>query len=97
MTNKEKALEVLRYIDLTSLKSTDTHYSIADWCKDINEMYAQNPDLPLIPAVCVYPCYAETVAKTLKNKDIKIASVSTGFPEGQTFEEIRFFENQNGN
>lgn len=92
MSNKEKALELMRYIDLTSLKSTDTHYSIEKWCNEINEMYAQNPDLPLIPAVCVYPCYVETVAKTLQNKNIKIASVSTGFPEGQTFEEIRFLE-----
>jgi len=42
------------------------------------------PGLPTVAAVCVYPTMVATAKKALKGSNVKVASVATGFPSGQT-------------
>jgi len=47
------------------------------------------PDLPTVAAVCVYPSLVATAKTALKGSGVKIASVATAFPSGQSSREIK--------
>ena len=49
-------------------------------------------DLPTVAAICVYPSYVSTAKKALQGSDIKVASVSTAFPSGQSSLEAKLTE-----
>src|SRR6202035_1890352 len=51
-------------------------------------------EIPHVAAVCVYPALVPFVKQALKGSDVKVASVATGFPSGQTFIEIKVEETQ---
>lgn len=45
--------------------------------------------LPPVAAVCVYPSYVSIAKKTLGKSGVKVASVSTAFPSGNSTREIK--------
>lgn len=88
--------EVLKYllgcIDLTTLKSTDSQQSVADFTERVNAFAHEHQDLPNVAAVCVYPNFVPVVRTVLECSDVDIASVAGGFPTAQTFPEVKIAE-----
>ncbi len=92
--NIETLKKIFSFIDLTSLNSTDEVEQINNMCEKVNEFTKTNSDFSNIAAICVYPIFVETVKKSLRVKNIKIASVSAGFPASQTFTKVKILESQ---
>lgn len=66
---------MIRLLDLTSLNSNDTEYSIEELCRKARTPYGN------AAAVCVYPKFVPLTKRLLSDTDIKIATV-VNFPEG---------------
>jgi deoxyribose-phosphate aldolase len=45
--------------------------------------------LPTVAAVCVYPNHVKTAKKALQGSSVKIASVATAFPSGNSSRKIK--------
>ena len=71
-------------IDLTTLSGQDTAGKVRQLCHKAEHMHEEYPGLPNVAAVCVYPSMLSVAKKALQSSDIKLASVATGFPSGQT-------------
>ena len=92
---KSSKLEGLRLaismIDLTTLEGKDTEGKVIQMCKK-----AMMPDLhldvPTVAAVCVYPSLVKTAKNALKGSKIKVASVATAFPSGQSEQKLKIEE-----
>jgi len=50
------------------------------------------PTIPSVAAICVYPALVADAKDALKGSTVKVASVATGFPSGQTFRDIKIAE-----
>ena len=48
--------------------------------------------IPAVAAVCVYPALVPTAVAHLRGSGVKVASVATAFPSGQTFTSIKIAE-----
>lgn len=79
-------------IDLTTLKSTDSPQSVADFTERVNAFEEEHPELPNVAAICVYPNFAAIVRAVLEVSKVDIACVSGGFPSSQTFQEVKIAE-----
>ena len=79
-------------IDLTTLKSTDSPQSVADFTERVNAFDEEHPELPNVAAICVYPNFAQVVRAVLEVSKVDIACVSGGFPSSQTFSEVKVAE-----
>lgn len=88
--------KVLRYllncIDLTTLKTTDSQRSVADFVERVNLFEEKYPELQNVAAICVYPCFTPIVRTVLDVSSVDIAAVSGGFPSSQTFPEVKVAE-----
>src|SRR6266446_7186344 len=51
-----------------------------------------DPTIPSVAAICVYPALVADAKEALKGSTVKVASVATGFPSGQTFRDIKLAE-----
>jgi deoxyribose-phosphate aldolase len=71
-------------IDLTTLEGKDTKGKVQQLCYKAMHPYDTIKDIPTVAAVCVYPAYVSTAKKALQGSDIKVASVATAFPSGQS-------------
>ncbi|TNE87718.1 MAG: deoxyribose-phosphate aldolase [Deltaproteobacteria bacterium] len=70
-------------IDLTTLEGADTPEKVRSLCRKAVTPLAERPDFPHTAAVCVYPNLVPIAAAALgPNREVKIASVATGFPSG---------------
>lgn len=79
-------------IDLTTLKSTDSPQSVADFTERVNAFEQEHGELPSVAAICVYPNFAQVVRTVLEVSEVNIACVSGGFPSSQTFPEVKIAE-----
>ncbi len=79
-------------IDLTSLSGSDTKNSIISLVEKVNQHKSLHPTIPNVAAICVYPLQVAVVKEYLKEKEVKIATVTGGFPASQTFDEIKYAE-----
>ena len=88
--------EVLRQlfnsIDLTTLKSTDSQQSVANFVERVNAFDNEHPDLPNVAAVCVYPNFVPVTRTVLEVSSVDIASVAGCFPSAQSFIEVKMAE-----
>lgn len=80
---------VLNMIDLTTLEGKDTPGKVQQMCYKAQHLHDVQPGLPTVAAVCVYPSMVGVARKALGNSSVKIASVSTAFPSGQSTREIK--------
>lgn len=80
---------VLNMIDLTTLEGKDTEGKVKQMCYKAAHLHDIIPGLPTVAAVCVYPTMVKTAKQALKGTNIKVASVSTAFPSGQSTREIK--------
>lgn len=79
-------------IDLTTLKSTDSAQSVANFTERVNAFESEHADLPNVAAICVYPNFVPVVRTVLECSDVDIAAVAGGFPSAQTFIEVKIAE-----
>jgi len=80
---------VLNMIDLTTLEGKDTEGKVRQMCYKAAHLHDQLPGLPTVAAVCVYPNHVATAVNALKGTGIKVASVATAFPSGNSSREIK--------
>jgi deoxyribose-phosphate aldolase len=80
---------VLNMIDLTTLEGKDTEGKVKQMCYKAAHLHDVIPGLPTVAAVCVYPSMVKTAKEALKGTGVKVASVSTAFPSGQSTHEIK--------
>lgn len=79
----------LSMIDLTTLEGKDTEGKVKQMCYKAMHLHDEIKNLPTVAAVCVYPTFVKVAKQSLKGTSIKVASVATGFPSGQTTTEIK--------
>lgn len=85
---------ILNMIDLTTLDGRDTEAKVRKMCfkaVNLNTVYVQ---IDSVAAICVYPSMLKTAKNELLNSSIKLASVATGFPSGQTLLPVKLLETQ---
>lgn len=85
---------VLSMIDLTTLEGKDTEGKVKQLCYKAAHLHDVIPGLPTVAAICVYPTMVKTAKRALEGTNIKVASVATGFPSGQTTTEIKISDTQ---
>ena len=51
-----------------------------------------DPSVPHVAAICVYPTFVAEAKAALGASGVKVASVATAFPSGQTFIEVKLAE-----
>jgi deoxyribose-phosphate aldolase len=79
----------LNMIDLTTLEGADTTNKVKQLCYKAMHLHDEMPDLPTTAAVCVYPSFVATAVKELAGSGVKVASVATAFPSGQSSLDIK--------
>jgi len=80
---------VLSMIDLTTLEGKDTPGKVQQMCYKAQHLHDLHPGLPNVAAVCVYPTMVSTAKRALEHSSIKVASVATAFPSGQSTSAIK--------
>ncbi len=79
----------LNMIDLTTLEGKDSPGKVRQMCYKAMHLHDAYPGLPTVAAVCVYPSMVATAVDALKGSGVKVASVSTAFPAGQSSHEVK--------
>jgi deoxyribose-phosphate aldolase len=79
----------LNMIDLTTLEGKDTEGKVRQMCYKAMHPADDIPGLPTVAAVCVYPTFVKTAKKALGDSKVKVASVATAFPSGNSTLEIK--------
>lgn len=85
-------LMALNMIDLTTLEGADTVNKVKQMCYKAQNVHAEYSDLPTTAAVCVYPTFVKTAVEAVKGSGVKVASVATAFPSGQSSMEIKLLD-----
>lgn len=75
---------VLSMIDLTTLEGMDTPGKVRQLCYKAQHLHDAIAGLPNVAAVCVYPNFVGLAKDLLKETNIKVASVATAFPSGNS-------------
>jgi deoxyribose-phosphate aldolase len=79
-------------VDLTTLEGADTPGKVRNLCAKAVCPAPTQPEIPSCAAICVYPSLVGVARQALAGSGVKVASVSTGFPSGQTSLELRLEE-----
>jgi deoxyribose-phosphate aldolase len=87
------ALELaLRCCDLTTLEGADTPGKIRQLASKAKRPNPSDPSIPPVAALCIYPRLVRAAADALKGSGVKVASVATAFPSGQSSLDVRIEE-----
>jgi deoxyribose-phosphate aldolase len=87
------ALELaIRMMDLTTLEGKDTEGKVRSLCAKGIRPDPTDPSVPSVAAICIYPALVPVAKEALAGTGVKVASVATGFPSGQTYQEIKLTE-----
>jgi deoxyribose-phosphate aldolase len=73
----------IRTVDLTTLEGADTPGKVAAMCAKARRPDPQDPAVPSVAAVCVYPDLVETARREVAGSGVAVASVATAFPSGR--------------
>ncbi len=88
--SKRQGLDlVLSMIDLTTLEGKDTPGKVKQMCFKAHHLHDSYPNLPTVAAVCVFPSMVKTAKTALLGTSVKVASVSTAFPSGQSTRAVK--------
>ena len=85
-------LMALNMIDLTTLEGADTDEKVKQLCFKAHHLHDELPGLPTTAAVCVYPNFVKLAVNELIGTGVKVASVATAFPSGQSSAEIKLLD-----
>lgn len=78
-------------VDLTTLEGKDTPGKVASLCQKARQP-SDDSSIPPVAAICIYPSLIKEARKLLADSPIKIASVATAFPSGQSSLKVRLQE-----
>lgn len=84
----------VRCMDLTTLEGSDTAGKVAAMCAKAIRPKPGDPTIPSVAAVCVYPARIADCVEHLRGSSVRIASVATAFPSGQSFTSIKVAETE---
>lgn len=90
--NEEVYKFLLNTVDLTTLNSTDTPSSVAQFVERVNAFDQEYPQYKNVAAICVYPNFAQIVRTVLDVTGVDVACVSGCFPTAQSFIETKIAE-----
>lgn len=90
--NQEVYKFLFNTIDLTTLRSTDSPRSVAEFTERVNAFDNEYPQLKNVAAICVYPNFAQVVRTVLEVTGVDVACVSGAFPSSQSFIESKIAE-----
>lgn len=90
--NEEFYKFLFNCIDLTTLRSTDSPRSVADFVERVNDFDNEHPEMKNVAAICVYPNFSQVVRTVLEVSDVDIACVAGCFPSSQSFLEVKVAE-----
>jgi deoxyribose-phosphate aldolase len=82
----------LSMCDLTTLEGADTPGKVRQMCAKALHPCDDLPGLPAVAAVCVYPALVRVARKALGNSGVRVASVATAFPSGQSERRLKLAE-----
>jgi deoxyribose-phosphate aldolase len=81
---KRQALDlIVRCIDLTTLEGMDTPGKVTMLCQKARYPMGENT-VPPVAAVCIYPSLVSVARDALAGSPVRVASVATAFPSGQS-------------
>ncbi|MDE6498928.1 MAG: deoxyribose-phosphate aldolase [Muribaculaceae bacterium] len=83
---------LLNTVDLTTLNSTDSPSSVAQFVERVNAFDEEHPELPNVAAICTYPNFAPVVRTVLDVSKVDVCCVTGNFPSSQTFIEVKVAE-----
>jgi len=76
-------------VDLTTLEGSDTAGKVRSLAAKARRPDPDNPEVPKVAAVCVYPDMVATAVAELKGTGVNVASVATAFPSGRSTMQIK--------
>ncbi len=82
----------IRCIDLTTLEGADTPGKVTALCAKGVRPQPGDASIPSVGAICVYPSLVATAVAHLRGSGVRVASVATAFPSGQSFTSIKVAE-----
>ncbi len=91
-SRQETSKFILNCIDHTSLEGTDNDSRIHKLCEQALDIRQKTDDHSTVASVCVYPVFAETANRCLRNTGIGVACVAGAFPSGQSPLHLRVAE-----
>src|SRR5919204_909600 len=87
------ALELaIRMMDLTTLEGADTPGKVAALASKALRPDPTDTSIPSVAAVCVYPNLVQTARERVGDSGVKVASVATAFPSGQSPTDLKVAE-----
>src|SRR5437588_10040008 len=79
-------------MDLTTLEGADTPGKVAALSSKGIRPDPSDPNIPSVAAICVYPNLVPYALERTRGTSVKVASVATAFPSGQSPIEIKLAE-----
>jgi deoxyribose-phosphate aldolase len=87
------ALELaVRTMDVTTLEGSDTPGKVRALCAKAIHPDPADASVPSCAAVCVYPNLVPTAVERLRGSGVRVASVATAFPSGQSPLDVKLRE-----
>ena len=91
--SKVFALELaIRAMDLTTLEGADTPGKVTALATKGIRPDPTDASIPSVAAICVYPNLVATALERTRGTGVKVASVATAFPSGQSSLEVKLEE-----
>jgi deoxyribose-phosphate aldolase len=82
----------IRMMDLTTLEGADTPGKVAALSSKAIRPDPSDADIPSVAAICIYPNLVPYALERTRGTNVKVASVATAFPSGQSSLEIKLAE-----
>ena len=82
----------IRIMDLTTLEGADTPGKVAALASKAVRPDPSDAGVPSVAALCVYPNLVATARHRLRGSSVRVASVATAFPSGQTPTDVKVAE-----
>ena len=82
----------VRMIDLTTLEGADTPGKVSALASKAIRPDPADMSVPSVAAICIYPSLVPTAVERTRGTSVKVASVATAFPSGQTSTRIKVAE-----
>ena len=79
-------------MDLTTLEGADTPGKVAALASKAIRPDPSDSSVPSVAAVCVYPNLVQTARERVAGTGVKVASVATAFPSGQSPTDLKVAE-----
>src|SRR5213592_3133572 len=91
--SKVFALELaVRMTDLTTLEGSDTPGKVAALASKAVRPDPSDASVPSVAAICIYPNLVPTAVERVRGSGVKVASVATAFPSGQSPLDVKLAE-----